>query len=153
MLSPDGQHIAFVGDLTGKPQRSYSQPDLFITGVDAGGTPKNLTTAYDFDIGGGIGGDQAPPRGGGRSQPFWSGDGRFIYIVAAEEGRANLKQVDAETGKVYAAHNRRSGRGIVHGNAGRFPGGGLDLYSDEYRRCFATECHVGSDSSTDPCQR
>ena len=102
VLSPDGQHIAFVGDLTGKPQRSYSQPDLFVTSVAAGATPKNLTTAYDFDIGGGIGGDQAPPRGGGRSQPFWSADGKFIYIVAAEEGRANLKKVDAESGKVTA---------------------------------------------------
>ncbi len=102
VLSPDGQQIAFVGDLTGKPQRSYSQPDLFVTRVDAGATPKNLTTAYDFDIGGGVGGDQAAPRGGGRSQPFWSADSKFIYIVAAEEGRANLKKVDATTGQVTA---------------------------------------------------
>jgi dipeptidyl aminopeptidase/acylaminoacyl peptidase len=100
VLSADGRHIAFVGDLTGKPQRSYSQPDLFVTEVNAGATPKNLTAAYDFDIGGGVGGDQAPPRGGARSQPFWSADGRFIYVVAAEEGRANLKKVDSTSGQV-----------------------------------------------------
>lgn len=82
VLSPDGKHIAFVGHPTGQPQRSYSQPDLFITGVEPGSTPKNLTTAYDFDIGGGVGGDQAPPMGGERSQPFWSADGRFIFVVA-----------------------------------------------------------------------
>ncbi|MDQ6758464.1 MAG: S9 family peptidase [Acidobacteriota bacterium] len=102
VLSPDGEQIAFVGDLTGKPQRSYSKPDLFVTRVDGGATPKNLTTAYDFDIGGGVGGDQAAPRGGGRSQPFWSADGKSIYTVAAEEGRANLKKVDASTGQVTA---------------------------------------------------
>ena len=102
-LSPDGTRIAFAGAIdVGKDgvQRSYSQPDLFITSLQPGSTPKNLTANYDFDIGGGIGGDQAPPRGNGPSKPFWSKDGRYISIVAAEEGRANLKRIDAETGKV-----------------------------------------------------
>ena len=102
-LSPDGSHIAFVGSLNrgdGLPQRSYSQPDLFITPVEPGGAPRNLTAAYDFDIGGGVGGDQAPPRGSGPSKPYWSADGRSIFVDSAEEGRANLKRIDAETGKV-----------------------------------------------------
>jgi dipeptidyl aminopeptidase/acylaminoacyl peptidase len=102
-LSPDGTRMAFAGAIeTGKDgvQRSYSQPDLFITSLQPGSTPKNLTTNYDFDIAGGIGGDQAPPRGNGPSKPFWSKDGRYVFIVAAEEGRANLKRIDAETGKV-----------------------------------------------------
>jgi dipeptidyl aminopeptidase/acylaminoacyl peptidase len=102
-LSPDGSHIGLVGSLNsgdGLPQRSYSQPDLFITTVEPGAAPKNLTAAYDFDIGGGVGGDQAPPRGGGSSNPYWSADGRSIFVDSAEEGRANLKRIDAETGKV-----------------------------------------------------
>jgi dipeptidyl aminopeptidase/acylaminoacyl peptidase len=102
-LSPDGTRMAFAGSIeVGKDgvQRSYSQPDLFITSLQPGSTPKNLTANYDFDIAGGIGGDQAPPRGGSASKPFWSKDGRFVSIVAAEEGRANLKRIDAETGKV-----------------------------------------------------
>ncbi|MBV8818839.1 MAG: S9 family peptidase [Acidobacteriaceae bacterium] len=102
-LSPDGSHMAFVGAINrgeGVPQRSYSQPDLFLTSVEPNSTPKNLTAKYDFDIGGGVGGDQAAPRGAGPSRPFWSKDGRFIYVVSAEEGCANLKRVDAETGKV-----------------------------------------------------
>ncbi len=102
-LSPDGSHIAFVGSLNrgdGLPQRSYSQPDLFITPAEPGAVPRNLTAAYDFDIGGGIGGDQAPPRGSGPSKPYWSADGRSIFVDSAEEGRANLKRIDAETGKV-----------------------------------------------------
>jgi dipeptidyl aminopeptidase/acylaminoacyl peptidase len=104
-LSPDGGHIAFVASINsggGLPQRSYSQPDLFVTPSEPGGTPRNLTVAYDYDIGGGVGGDQAPPRGGGASKPFWSADGRSIFVDSAEEGRANLKRIDAETGKVEA---------------------------------------------------
>jgi dipeptidyl aminopeptidase/acylaminoacyl peptidase len=102
-LSPDGAHIAFVGSINsggGLPQRSYSQPDLFVIPSEPGGAPRNLTLAYDYDIGGGVGGDQAPPRGSGPSKPYWSADGRTIFVDSAEEGRANLKRIDAETGKV-----------------------------------------------------
>src|SRR5579883_278330 len=62
-LSPDGSKVAFVGDINsdGGPARSFSEPDLFVTGAAPGSTPKNLTTKYDFDIGSGVGGDQAPP--------------------------------------------------------------------------------------------
>jgi len=102
-LSPDGTRMAITGSIdVGKDgvQRSYSEPDLFITSLQPGSTPKNLTAVYDFDIAGGIGGDQAPPRGSGPSKPFWSSDGRFVYVASAEEGHANLKRIDAETGKV-----------------------------------------------------
>jgi dipeptidyl aminopeptidase/acylaminoacyl peptidase len=102
-LSPDGRRLAFVGEINGGEgviQRSYSQPDLFITGVEPGSTPKNLTAGYDFDIGEGVGGDQAPPRGGGASKPYWSPDGHSVFVRAAEEGRVNLKRIDAETGRV-----------------------------------------------------
>jgi dipeptidyl aminopeptidase/acylaminoacyl peptidase len=103
-LSPDGAKIAFIGDINsdGGPGRSFSEPDLFVTGTEAGSTPKNLTATYDFDIGSGVGGDQSPPRGGGRSNPYWSPDGRTIIVASAEEGRVNLKRVDAESGKVSA---------------------------------------------------
>jgi len=107
-LSPDGRRIAFIGDLNhdpshaGNPARSYSQPDLFVTSTQPGSTPKNLTPNYDFDIGGAVGGDQAPPRGGGQSKPYWSADGRSIVVGSSEEGRVNLKRVDAESGSVTA---------------------------------------------------
>jgi dipeptidyl aminopeptidase/acylaminoacyl peptidase len=103
-LSPDGRKIAFIGDINrdGGPARSYSQPDLFVTSAEPGRTPKNLTANYDFDIGGGVGGDQAPPRGGGHSTPYWSTDGKTIIVTSAEQGRVNLKRVDAETGNVSA---------------------------------------------------
>jgi dipeptidyl aminopeptidase/acylaminoacyl peptidase len=102
-LSPDGRLLAFIGEINageGVAQRSYSQPDLFVTSVEPGSTPKNLTLDYDFDVGGGVGGDQAPPRAGSRSHPFWSADGRGIFVQAAEEGRVNLKRIDAATGRV-----------------------------------------------------
>jgi dipeptidyl aminopeptidase/acylaminoacyl peptidase len=104
-LSPDGRRLAFLGELNkgdGVAQRSYSEPDLFVTGVEPGSTPKNLTDKYDFDIGGGIGGDQAPPRGGSESRPVWSADGRSIFVRTSEEGRANIERVNSETGTVEA---------------------------------------------------
>jgi dipeptidyl aminopeptidase/acylaminoacyl peptidase len=104
-LSPDGRRLAFLGEVNageGVVQRSYSQPDLFVTSVEPGSTPKNLTLDYDFDIGGGVGGDQAPPRGGGGSRPYWSADGRNVYVQAAEEGRVNIKRIDAASGKMEA---------------------------------------------------
>jgi dipeptidyl aminopeptidase/acylaminoacyl peptidase len=103
-LSPDGRRIAFVGEINreGTALRSYSQPDLFVTGVEPGSTPKNLTAAYDYDIEGAIGGDQSPPRGNSPSNPYWSADGRSVFVVSAEEGRTNLKRVDVETGKMAA---------------------------------------------------
>jgi dipeptidyl aminopeptidase/acylaminoacyl peptidase len=99
-LSPDGTHAAFVSALRGNPVRSYSQPDLFVTPLTPGATPKNLTADYDFDIGGGIGGDQSPPRGSSPSLPYWSNDGRYIFVTSGEKGRSNLKRVDVSSGKV-----------------------------------------------------
>jgi dipeptidyl aminopeptidase/acylaminoacyl peptidase len=110
-LSPDGNRIAFIGAINGGDapdgkvkHRSYSQPDLFVTDVKPGSTPKNLTTAYDYDIGGGIGGDQAPPRGasGFGNKPYWTADGRAIIVATGEEGKGNLRRFDAASGAVTA---------------------------------------------------
>jgi len=99
--SPDGSRVAFIASLNGTPVRSYSQPDLFV--VDrATGHVTNLTEAYDFDIGGGLAGDQRAPRGSSSTRPVWTPDGRAIVTVAAAEGRAQLVRVDAATGVVTA---------------------------------------------------
>jgi dipeptidyl aminopeptidase/acylaminoacyl peptidase len=101
-LAPDGKRVAFAGVPTGNPQ-SYTQPDLWVAELGSG-TPRNLTAPpaanYDFDINGGLGGDQRAPRGQHPSGPVWSRDGRTIIIGAGEQGNANLKRVDAATGKV-----------------------------------------------------
>ena len=65
-------------------------------------TVKNLTATYDYDIGGGIGGDQAPPRGGGRRPILWSADGSSLIVVSAEKGSSNLKRVTIASGAVEA---------------------------------------------------
>jgi dipeptidyl aminopeptidase/acylaminoacyl peptidase len=98
-MSPDGKTIAFVGTLTGKPERSFNQPDLFVTSADASGAPRNLTATLDFDINGSIGGDQAAPRGGSSRGPIWSADGKWITIVVGERGDANLIRVEVASGK------------------------------------------------------
>ena len=96
--SPDGKRIAFVGTLHGSPERSYSQPDLWVVDLPAG-TPRNLTAGYDFDINGGVGGDQRAPRGQHPAGPIWSGDGRTVFIKVGRQGNVDLAAFDASTGE------------------------------------------------------
>jgi dipeptidyl aminopeptidase/acylaminoacyl peptidase len=99
-VSPDGKRIAFVAALSGKPIRSYSQSDLWVTDATPGSTPKNLTATYDYDISGGIGGDQAAPRGQNRKPILWSADQSSLLVVAAERGSANLKRITIASGTI-----------------------------------------------------
>jgi dipeptidyl aminopeptidase/acylaminoacyl peptidase len=99
-LSSDGKRIAFAGVAAHKPEQSYTQPDLFVVKNEPGAAPKNLTATYDFDIGGGIGGDQRAPRGGAASGVFWAAGDDSLLINAAENGRSNLKRINATTGRV-----------------------------------------------------
>jgi dipeptidyl aminopeptidase/acylaminoacyl peptidase len=96
-LSPDGKRIAFVGAAS-QPVRSYSQPDLWVADATPGSGAKNLTANYDFDIMGGIGGDQSAPRGEQPKPIVWSGD--RLIVTAAEHGSSNLKWVSIATGAV-----------------------------------------------------
>lgn len=97
--SPDGRRVAFVGTFRGDPVRSYSQSDLWIADL-GGGAPRNLTTEYDFDINGGVGGDQRAPRGQHPAGPVWSRDGRSLLIKVGEQGNVNIVRVDAASGRV-----------------------------------------------------
>jgi dipeptidyl aminopeptidase/acylaminoacyl peptidase len=97
-ISPDGKRIAFVGAFNGKPVRSYSQPDLWVVDAAPDSAPKNLTESYDFDVMGGIGGDQAAPRGEQPKPIVWRDD--TLIVTAAEHGSSNLKRVVIATGKV-----------------------------------------------------
>ncbi|HEV8253244.1 MAG TPA: S9 family peptidase, partial [Vicinamibacteria bacterium] len=99
-LSPDGRRIAFRGTENGRPARSFNQPDLFVVDARPGSQPRNLTTAYDFDIGGGLTGDQHAPRGALPTRPLWSSDGASVLVSTSENGRANLKRVDVASGRV-----------------------------------------------------
>lgn len=103
-FSPDGSRLAFTGSKNMKPTRSFDQSDLFMADVTNGviGAPRNLTADYDYEIGGGVGGDQAPPRGGSNGGLVWGADGHSIIVKVGEQGRANLKRIDTRTGGVTA---------------------------------------------------
>ena len=96
-LSPDGKQFAFVASVT-QPVNSYTQPDLWVLDLTPNAKPRNLTDKFDFDIGDGPFGDNAPPRAGGRSTPIWTPDGRSLVEVYGKEGKAILASFDATTG-------------------------------------------------------
>lgn len=98
-LSPDGRRVAFHGSVA-EPVRSYSEPDLWVMDVAPNAKPRNLTTDYDFDMGSGVFGDNAAPRGGNGSTLHWTADGRSLIDVVAKDGRSFLVHVDAQTGAV-----------------------------------------------------
>jgi dipeptidyl aminopeptidase/acylaminoacyl peptidase len=99
-FAPDGRSVAFTGFLNPEKRRSYDKSDLLLLDARAGATARVLTAKLDGDVGSGLSGDQHAPRGG-RPQPLiWSRDGRSLFAVAVERGRANLKRFDAASGQV-----------------------------------------------------
>ena len=97
-ISPSGKQLAFIAS-SNEPVRSYSEPDLWVIDLTQGAQPRNLTAGFDYDVGSGVGGDNAPPRASGGSDPIWSSDGREIIEVYAKEGKANLGRFDTASGK------------------------------------------------------
>jgi dipeptidyl aminopeptidase/acylaminoacyl peptidase len=96
--SPDGKKIAFRGTLA-EPIRSYNPADLFVVELGSKATPKNLTSDFDYDVGGGLSGDQHSPRGNAPTHPAWSKGGSTLIDRVACKGRANLEAFDVLNGK------------------------------------------------------
>ncbi len=91
--------MAFHGAVS-QPVRSYAQPDLWVMDLAPNAQPRNLTAAYDFDMGSSVFGDNAPPRGGHGETLHWSPDGRWLFDIVEKQGRTPLVRVDAQTGAV-----------------------------------------------------
>ncbi|HEV7505959.1 MAG TPA: S9 family peptidase [Thermoanaerobaculia bacterium] len=100
-LSPDGRWIALTGFANPDKPRSHNESDLFVIGANSSGEARNLTASYDGEIGEGIGSDQHPPRGGSPKPLVWSRDGRSLYVITTEQGRANLSRIDVATGTIH----------------------------------------------------
>jgi dipeptidyl aminopeptidase/acylaminoacyl peptidase len=98
-LSPDGKQCAFVASAT-QPVNSYTQPDLWIVDLTPNAKPRNLSAAFDCDIGDGPFGDNAAPRAGGRNAPIWSPDGKSLIEIYGKAGTSILASFDASTGAV-----------------------------------------------------
>lgn len=96
-LSPDGKQIAFIASAT-EPVNSYTQPDLWVMDLVKDAKPRNITEAFDWDVGASVFGDNAPPRGAGANVPIWAPDGKSIVEQFAKEGQTNLGSFDVATG-------------------------------------------------------
>ena len=97
-ISPDGRKIAFTGNENGKPLRFYDERDIYVMDATPGAKPVNLSANYDYDVEGGLTGDQHPPRAGNGGGIIWSGDGRSVIVVTTENGRANLRRFPIDGG-------------------------------------------------------
>ncbi|MDQ2921276.1 MAG: S9 family peptidase [Acidobacteriota bacterium] len=104
-LSPNGKQFAFIASI-GRPVKSYQQPDLWVMDIAPNALnalnskPRNLTSGFDYDVGGGLTGDNTAPRGGGGNSPVWAPDGHSIIGVYVKEGRTNLATFDVANGKL-----------------------------------------------------
>ena len=96
-LSPDGKQIAFIASAQ-EPVNSYTQPDLWVIDLVKDAKPRNLTGAFDWDVGASVFGDQGAPRAGGGNAPIWAPDGKSIVENFAKEGQTNLASFDVATG-------------------------------------------------------
>lgn len=97
-LSRDGKRVAFRGDIQ-EPVRSYIPTSLFVCDATRRAVPRNLTSSFGYDVGGGLMvADQHPPRGVGDSPPIWNRAGTAILERVLKEGRTNLELFDAATG-------------------------------------------------------
>jgi hypothetical protein len=77
-LGADGA-VAFRGFVNPPQPRSYQEQDIYVWRA---GKLTNLTADYDFDVDGGVLGDQAPPRGGEGSSPIvWAADGKSVVVA------------------------------------------------------------------------
>jgi dipeptidyl aminopeptidase/acylaminoacyl peptidase len=96
-LSPDGKQMAFVAGAT-QPVNSYTEPDLWVVDLTPNAKPRNLTGNFDFDVGSGVFGDNAAPRGGGDNRPVWSADGQRLIDIYGKQGRTVLGSFDVNGG-------------------------------------------------------
>jgi dipeptidyl aminopeptidase/acylaminoacyl peptidase len=97
VLSPDGKQVAFIASMN-QPVNSYTQPDLWIVDLSPNAKPRNITEKFDVDLGQGVFGDNAAPRGGGGNLPVWSKDGKSIIEIYGKEGRTILASFDVASG-------------------------------------------------------
>jgi dipeptidyl aminopeptidase/acylaminoacyl peptidase len=97
-LSPDGRQLAWYS-VRNAPVQSHTNTHLWVAPVAGGQSAvRDLSARYDWEIGGGIAGDQSAPRAGGEVLPLWSADSKSITTVVARQGRANLERFDVDSG-------------------------------------------------------
>ena len=117
-VSPNGKQIAFLASIN-DGERSYSQPDLWVMDLTPDAKARNLTAKYDFDMGSGVGGDNAAPRAAGSMAPMWTADGQSLIDVSGKQGTANLVSVAVASGEVKELTHGHQAVELAHQSADR----------------------------------
>ena len=114
--------------------RSYTEADLWVLDIAPNAQPKNLTADQDIEVGGGIGGDQAPPRAGGGGGLTWTPDGKDYRWNLCQTG--NGKSLPFR--RLKRSRVRRDRGQTVHqwlqDVARRFANAAQYLHADAYHR-------------------
>ena len=125
--------LAFIASAT-EPVNSYTQPDLWVIDLVKEAKPRNLTEAFDWDVGASVFGDNAAPRGGGGNVPIWSPDGKSIIENFAKEGQTNLGSFDVATGALTEITKGQSSHRAISRRARQLKAGLLSLHAHQDRR-------------------
>ena len=95
VYSPDGKYLAFFGNV--RKDVAAAKSEILVVPVN-GGDLRVLTESFDRNIGCSVGSDSR--MGGGRSGPWWSPDGKFIYFTATDRGYSKIYRVSLDNSKV-----------------------------------------------------
>lgn len=100
-VSPDGKHVAYLGDHQNEEPWGIRNTRVYVVPID-GGTFKNLSEGYDFCLNSASLSDTYVGQisdGGGSGLLRWSPDGTKLYANAADKGTVQLVEINVESGK------------------------------------------------------
>jgi dipeptidyl aminopeptidase/acylaminoacyl peptidase len=90
-FSPNGKLVAYIGREGLKAD--YKNDELWVVDIENESSAVSLTSALDFDVGGGVINDIGSFV---TSKPYWTSDGRDLVFQVGQHGRASLHKIGVD---------------------------------------------------------